>query len=190
METTNNKENNYKKLSIQVSLNGLSFCILEKNENKIVYFRKIDFEKQLDPIKLLAKIELIYEEEKVLNLPVDEVNVIFTNTLFSLVPAKLFDEDHAASYLKFNTRILKTDFIAFDTIKEDLVNVYIPYANITNYFFDKYGEFEYKHSLSILIEALLDMPKSSAEPQVYLHAHKGFYELVIIERGKLIFAFQ
>ena len=189
METTNNKENNYKKLSIQVSLSGLSFCILEKNENKIVYFRKIDFEKQLDPIKLLAKIELIYEEEKVLNLPVDEVNVIFTNTLFSLVPAKLFDEDHAASYLKFNTRILKTDFIAFDTIKEDLVNVYIPYANITNYFFDKYGEFEYKHSLSVLIEALLDMPKSSAEePQVYLHAHKGFYELVIIERGKLIFA--
>ena len=181
------KNTNNKKLSIQVSLNGLSFCILDTQENKIGYFKKINFEKQLDPIKVLSKIELTYESEKELNEPVDEVVLIFTNSLFTLVPEELFDEDHAAGYLKFNTKILKTDFIASDKINKELVNVYIPYANITNYFFDKYGEFEYRHGISILIESLLKLP-SEVNPKVYLHSHLNSYELVIIENKKLLFA--
>lgn len=174
-------------MSIQVSLNGLSFCILDLNEHEIIYFKKIDFEKQLDPIRVLSQIELTYEKNPDLNQAVDEVSLLFTNTLFSLVPADLFDEDNAASYLKFNTKILKTDFIAFDEINTTMVNVYIPYANIINYFFDKYGEFEYKHSLSVLIESMLKK-EAINEPVVYLHAHLDHYELVIIEDNNLLFA--
>ncbi|MFV8225669.1 DUF3822 family protein, partial [Christiangramia aquimixticola] len=99
----------------------------------------------------------------------------------------VFDEDNAASYLQFNTKILKTDFIAFDEIREEIVNVYIPYANITNYFFERYGEFEYRHSMSILLESLLELDPNPA-PVVYLHAHQNQYELVIIEDQKLLFA--
>ena len=51
-------------LSIQADLNGLSFCILDKKENTILYFQRVDFEKQLDPIKVLSKIELTYEKEE------------------------------------------------------------------------------------------------------------------------------
>ena len=188
MVTTNKENNTYKKLSIQVSLNGLSFCILDRDSNKITFFKKINFEKQLDPVKLLSRIETVYEDQEQLSQEVDEVNLIFNNSLFSLVPAELFDEDRAAGYLKFNTRILKTDFIAFDTINDDMVNVYIPYANIINYFFDRYGEFEYRHSLSILIDSLLKLPRDASGPKAYLHAHRNFYELVIIENGKLLFA--
>ncbi|MCM8569908.1 DUF3822 family protein [Gramella jeungdoensis] len=188
MVTTTKEKQFNKKLSIQVSLNGLSFCILDQKDNRITYFKKIDFEKQLDPIKVLSKIELTYEKEEALNQPVDEVFLLYTNSLFSLVPEKLFDEDNASNYLKFNTKILKTDFIAFDNIKDSIVNVYIPYTNITNYFFDKYGEFEYRHSLSVLIEALLELQDNSEGTRVYLHSHLSSYELVIIENGKLLFA--
>ena len=174
-------------MSIQVSLNGLSFCILNQEKDKISYFKKINFEKQLDPVKVLSNIELAYENEEELNQEVDEVVLLFTNSLFTLVPEELFDEDNAASFLKFNTKILKTDFIAFDKINKDIVNVYIPYTNITNYFFDKYGEFEFRHSLSVLIESLLQLPKETAS-KVYLHTHLHNYELVVIENGKLIFA--
>ena len=184
---TNNNIHN-KKLSIQVSLNGLSFCTLNKKDNKICYFKKVNFEKQLDPIKVLGKIELLYEKEEQLNQPVDEVVLLFNNAFFSLVPENLFDEDNAASYLKFNTRILKTDFIAFDKVSLDIINVYIPYANITNYFFDKYGEFEYRHSLSVLIESFLALHKESSTTQAYLYAYKNSYNLVIIENEKLLFA--
>ena len=188
MVTTNKEKNLYKKLSIQVSLNGLSFCILNQKDKEVSYYKRIDFEKQLDPVKLLAQIELTYEKEDILNEPVDEVVLQYTNSLFSLVPEELFDEANASNYLKFNTKILKTDFIAFDHLNHGIVNVYIPYTNITNYFFDKYGEFEYRHSLSVLIDSLLELPAGKDEVKVYLHSHLSSYELVVIENGKLIFA--
>jgi len=184
--TTSNIKAN-KKMSIQVSLDGLSFCILDKERQEIEYLKSFDFEKQLDPIKVLSRIELIIEEESILQQPVQEASLFFTNTLFTLVPSNLFDEEQAVSFLKFNTKILKTDFIAHDEINNELVNVYIPYANIINYFFDMFGEFEYRHSLSILIDSLLKI-KSSEKPKVYLHTHLYHYELVVIQNSKLIFA--
>lgn len=131
---TSNSQNTQKKLSIQVSLNGLSFCILDESSKSVVFSKTLNFEKQLDPIKLLSKIELEYENESRLNQPVDDVKVIFSNALFTLVPEELFSEEQASSFLKFNAKILKTDFVAFDKLSEGIVNVYIPYANITNYF--------------------------------------------------------
>lgn len=188
MVTTSKDQNTHKKLSIQVSLNGLSFCILNQKENSIVFYRKVNFGKQLDPIKILSQIELEYENQKELNQPVDEVTLLFSNQLFSLVPQELFEENNLSNYLKFNTKILKTDFIAFDTIQEEIVNVYIPYANITNYFFDRYGEFEYRHSLSVLIETLLKKEKDQKGLRMYLYVYQQNYDLVVIENGKLLLA--
>ncbi|MUP45504.1 DUF3822 family protein [Gramella sp. BOM4] len=184
---TTKEINSNNKLSIQVSLNGLSFCILDRDQAVIRFFKSIQFEKQLDPVKLLEQIESIYDANEELQQPIAEVSLIFNNSLFSLVPAELFDEDNASNYLKFNTRILKTDFIAHDEIRDEIINIYIPYANITNYFFEKYGEFEYKHSLSVLIESLLELPKEP-KTRLYLHASQNNYDLVIIENGKLVFA--
>lgn len=95
---TSNSQNTQKKLSIQVSLNGLSFCILDESSKSVVFSKTLNFEKQLDPIKLLSKIELEYENESRLNQPVDDVKVIFSNALFTLVPEELFSEEQASSF--------------------------------------------------------------------------------------------
>lgn len=186
MVTQTNKNTNFLKLSIQVSLNGLSFCILNSKDKKIVFYKKVVFEQQLDPVKLLGQIELEYEKEKALQQAVSEIKLLFYNSLYTLVPLELFSEDQASNYLKFNAKILQTDFITYDEIEPaNAVSVYIPYANITNYFFDRYGEFEYKHSISVLIENLLAREKESTK--VYLHNQAGCYDLVVIENGKLLF---
>lgn len=188
MGTITKKKNSYMKLSIQVNLNGLSFCALNQTSNSIVFYKSVVFEKQLDPARVLEQIELEYEQEKSLNVPVEEVKVLFNNNLFSLVPQEYFKEEQASSYLKFNTKILKTDIIAYDSLQASgIVNIYIPYTNITNFFFEKYGEFEYQHSLSVLIESLTSISKPKTV-EVYLHTHQPFYELVIFQHGKLLLA--
>ncbi|WP_081211542.1 DUF3822 family protein [Salegentibacter sediminis] len=184
---TNNQTQTKLKLSIQVSLDGLSFCILDTNQEEYIFFKKLSFERQLDPVKILQKIDREYKNEKELQQNIGEISLIFDNSLYTLVPSKLFLEDQASNYLKFNTRILKTDFIAHDEINPaGAVCVYIPYANIINYFFDKYGEFEYKHSISVLLDYLLKKEKSNS-PAVYLYNKSGSYDLVVIEDGKLVF---
>ncbi|WP_372920030.1 DUF3822 family protein [Salegentibacter sp.] len=187
MVTTNQQTKKNLKLSIQVSLDGLSFCILDTKQEEIIFLKKVDFDRQLDPVKILQKIDREYQNEKPLQEAVDEITLIFDNPLYTLVPSRLFTEEQASNYLKFNTRILKTDFIAHDEIEvAKTVCVYIPYTNIINYFFDRYGEFEYKHSISVLLETLLKKEKNNS-PSVYLYNKLGGYDLVVIEGGKLIF---
>ncbi len=174
------------KLSIQVSLNGLSFCLVNSQKHKLVWYKKITFNKELNPVKVLEEIETFYQNGKHLQQEINEVVLLFSNDLYCLVPEPLFIEKEASSYLKYNTKILKTDVVAHDTIPEiEVVNVYIPYINITNYFFDRYGEFEYKHCTSILIQEILKLSPPEGK-QVYLHNYEGYFDLVVIRDGKLL----
>src|SRR5690606_37286047 len=69
-----------------------------------------------------------------------------------------------------------------------LINVYIPFTNINNYFFDKYGEFEYRHCVSVLVEEFLKASGDSrTAAKVYLNRNASGYDLVITKNGKLLF---
>ncbi|CAN5386113.1 DUF3822 family protein [soil metagenome] len=186
MEESNSTKNNTLKLSIQVRLNGLSFCILETATNKIEFYKRVSFEKDHNPVKVLREIEKIYDEEKALAQSFEEVSVLFSNELYSTVPREFFVEEEASNLLKFNTKILQTDVVEHDSINEEMANVYIPYTNITNYLFDKYGEFEFKHTATILIQELLEL-SAFEETSVYLNNYNEYYDLVIIRNKKLVF---
>ena len=190
MMTNSSKQENHTilKMSIQVRLNGFSFCIINCNSNDILWFKKRDLGKESSPVKILEEIERLYAEEEMLQQEFNEVGILFSNDLFTIVPAAYFIEEEASTYLKFNTKILQTDVVAHDLLSNDLVNVYIPYTNINNYFFDKYGEFEYQHNISVLIDAILAKKQDSKEAQIYLNDYNNYYELVIVQNNKLVLA--
>lgn len=174
------------KLSIQVRLNGLSFCALNSGNQEIMWYKNFDFPNEYNPVKIQGQIEELYKNEKHLQEHKDEVIVLFSNELYNIVPQEYFIEEEASTYLKFNTKILKTDIVAFDVLeKEELVNVYIPYTNITNFFFDKYGEFEFKHSISVLIQSVLGLSHDN-KATAYLNNFNGYFDLVVIKENKLL----
>src|SRR5690606_15802439 len=140
-------------LSIQISLSGLSFCILQKDTKTISFLRDYNFDRKLNHHDVLDKLKHLFNTEPFLQSKFDTVNVIHVNELSTLVPKPLFDEHSLADYLKFNSKILKSDFIAYDSIEiNDTANVYVPYVNINNFIYDLFGAFTYKHVSTILIE--------------------------------------
>ncbi len=189
MEKPNyNKNIKELKLSIQVRLDGLSFLILDARSREVVWYEKTSFQGEFTPPKVLQKLEDYFQKEAELKSDFTEVVLLFSNDLYSLVPEDFFIEEEASNFLKFNTRILKTDVLAHDHIAgHKMVNVYIPYTNITNYIFDKFGEFEFKHSISVFIEAVLNFD-SGENTIAYLHAFSNYYHLVIVKEGKLLYA--
>ncbi len=183
-ETTSKENTSQKKLSIQVRLDGLSFCILDSGSGNISWYKKVRFPKEHNPVKALQEIETMYKNEKALQDNIKDVKLLFSNELYSTVPSEFFIEENASGYLKFNTKILGTDVVESDRINEELVNVYIPYTNITNYFFERYGEFEFTHNASELIKAALEL--SPMETTLYLQNFEGYYDLVVIKEGSLL----
>ncbi|MBT8259864.1 MAG: DUF3822 family protein [Bacteroidia bacterium] len=173
-------------MSIQVSLNGLSFCILNTKDNTIVFYKKITFDKKLTPFTLLDKLKHSFNSIKELKESFAKINVIHENELSTLVPKTLFNEESIADYLKFNSRILQSDYITYDELKTiDSVNVYIPYVNLNNYLYDVFGAFEFNHSSTILLDSVLTTERHSDELKMYVHVAKNHFEIIVIESGKL-----
>tara|TARA_R110000868_G_scaffold132182_3_gene342776 strand:+ start:1085 stop:1906 length:822 start_codon:yes stop_codon:yes gene_type:complete len=189
MAQTNNISNItiIQELSIQISLSGLSFCILQKDSNTISCIKHIAFEKKLNPLEALDQLKHVFNTEDALKSSFNAVYVIHVNELSTLVPKALFNEDSLADYLKFNSKILKSDFITYDTISiNDSVNVYVPYININNFIYDMYGSFTYKHVSTVLIENILLIEKHIEDLKVYAHISSNHFEIIVTKKGGLL----
>ncbi|WP_235915056.1 DUF3822 family protein [Flagellimonas ochracea] len=180
-------ENIFKKLSIQVGLNGLSFCVLDTISNKILVHEKINFKLTSTPYLVLKELKAVLNEHKDALKDFSEVIVIHKNKLFSLVPQPLFHKEELPNYLKFNAKIMANDQITYDEIpNHDMVNVYVPFTNINNYLFDLFGEFEFKHNGTVLISMLLNQSRADSEPICYVQVSDKEMEMVVIANKKLL----
>ncbi len=174
------------KLSIQVSLSGLSFCALDSGNQSFLYYRNINFEKKLMPSEVLDRILHYFDTVKFLQKEFNEIMVIHENELFALVPKPLFNEEYMADYLKFSSKILSTDYFSYDDIiANDCVNVYVPYVNINNHLYERFGEFEFKHFSTVLIETILALEMHTSTPKMYVNVSDYHFEIIIVEHNKL-----
>lgn len=179
---------NYHKLSIQVSLNGLSFCVLDTIGNTIPLSRRLEFGKELSPYEVLKELKAALHENRILSYGFSEVVVIHRNHLFSLVPKPLFDKNELANYLKFNTRILANDLLEYDELfAYEMVNVYIPFMNINNYIYELFGEFDFMHHGTVLIQSLLSSHSNGKEAVCYVHVAEQQMDVAVISQKQLLF---
>ncbi len=187
MVVTNNDitQKNYKKLSIQVSLSGLSFCVFDLLSNHIVSLQKITFPQSQVIEEQLWK---VFSEFPLLNEKYDEILVIHDNSLNTFVPQSLFDENFLGSYLQYNIKVFESDLFAYDKLtKQEINNVYVPYVNINNFLLDQFASFDYVHSSTLLVDTILNISKFVFEKQVFIHNQEKHFEIVVVQGGNLIF---
>ncbi len=180
-------DKNFKKLSIQVSLNGLSFCIADTVSHKVLLSGNEAFPEELNPQELLKEVKSLLINHRLDTMLFDEVVVIHKNNLFSLVPKPLFEEKELENYLKFNIKLLATDAIAFDELENhEMVNVYVPYMNINNHIYDLFGEFTYMHNGTVLIQSLLDHYSNQKDPTCFVHVGIKQMDILVLKQKNLL----
>jgi len=188
INSSNNSDLSFIKLSIQISLNGLSFCVLDSISNTIIKQESTTFSEELIPFQVLKKLKEVLENNEIDKMSFSNVTIIHRNTFFSLIPKALFDEKEVANYLKFNTKILANDLIAWDEILNfDIINVYVPFVNINNYIYGLYGEFVFQHNGTVLIQSLLNNFDGGKEPVCYVHVLEQQLDIIVIVNKKLLF---
>ncbi len=184
-QTSNIQNNLNNRLSVQVSLNGLSFLVTNRDNNEVLFFAKKTLDHSTTPEELLIDIETILFKNDILNTNFAEICVVYSTPTYSLVPLPLFDETKASEYLKFNSKILANDYMANDVLdNQGIVVVYVPFMNINNFFFEKYGSFTYYHAVTIMLKAILENEKYSL-PKMYLHFQKNSFDCIILKNGEL-----
>ncbi|MCB0425535.1 MAG: DUF3822 family protein [Flavobacteriaceae bacterium] len=189
MAKTNNIETNKltnQRLSIQISLSGLSFSILDVSSQTIVALKSFKKSRVLTPLELLDYLKFVIDTEHLKQNTYSQITVIYRNDLSTLVPETLFDETNIADYLKFNNKILPSDFISYDQLSNGTVNVYVPLVNINNYIYDTFGAFTYKHYSTLFIEHLINL-KAGLDSNMFVDVDENQFEIAVLKEQKLIF---
>lgn len=181
------KKLNNKHLSIQFSLDGFSFCVLNKENNTLVALHSYSFEETNNsPQRLSANISSLFETVDILNHKYSTVSVTHSNDLFAFVPKTLFNEKNLHNYVSFNNKVYTHDLVVYDLIeKEELYSVFIPYININNFFIDRFGSFSYKHITANAVENLMGIYKYSLKPHLFANVEENNFQLIVINDKKL-----
>ncbi len=189
---TLNKQNNntgpiaHKSLSVQLALTGHSFLISHTHTKEVLFFCETTFDQGVSPEELLTHISQKINDTPELKNNFNNVVLIHCNDMATSVPKSLFDPQKAAEYLKFNSKILVTDFIAFDQVyNQDIITVYAPYINVNNFFFDTYGSFSYYHATTNLLDAVLNSACEADKPKIHVHVFKDSFTCIIAKNNKL-----
>ncbi len=180
----------HKSLSILLSSGGFSFCINDVATQKEITFGQYIFNKKIiAPEFLLTEVLKIFANDKDLQQDFENINVVHQNNLSTLVPTPFFDENKLKTYLDFNIKTLPNDYITYDEISDiNVMNVYIPYVNINNYLLQNFGEFEFKHHSTVLIEKLIKYSKNNnSEQDFFVYVSANQLDIVVLKSNKLVF---
>jgi len=174
-------------LSIQISLDGFSYSIFDKDLVDVIQLHHYEFETRIKtPEELLTQVIVIFEQEPILLKKFDSINVSHKNNLSAIVPEALYDKDNHTDFLKYTVKLLEDDFIAVDNLTDNASKtVFIPFVNVNNYLLDKLGTFNYLHASSVLVSALLKSFKHNLSRQFFVNVSKTSMDVVFIEEGKL-----
>lgn len=187
LRTNSTLNKSHKELSIQLGLSGLSFCILDGSTKKIHSLDTIELENTTVPEDLIAHLENWFNKPENRDMIFEKVVAIHENELSAVVPKPLFNESNLSDYLKYNVKILENDYLSYDAIDQhEIYNVYVPFTNVNNYLFDKFGDFEYKHASSILIETLVNQAKKGDKPTLYAYISRTHFEIITTDQKQLI----
>jgi hypothetical protein len=185
----NNLSQDPRELSMQVSLYGLSFMIKnpKTKENK---FFEYSFDKT-NPLQVQDKLQQIVKERPVLKHHFSKIRIIHHNLLNTLVPSKYFEDSKLEEYLKFNISLLENDKASYDEIRNiDIVNVYLPFVNINNFFLNYNPSINYFHSASVFLDKINQLRnKKDTWPlyDLYLNVYSKDFQLLIYKNEELYF---
>jgi len=173
-------------ISIQLSLDGFSFCIYNKIQEEIGVFAVYEFKNDSNsPYKHLEQVKQLYQKEILLHVKYESVSVSHFNNLVTQVPKAFFNKSNLKDYLQHTIKVLDNDYVTYDEIwNSEIINVYIPFININNFLLDIYGTFLYKHSSTILIEKLLNNYKNSEGDFCFVNVFNTTFEIVVLKNKK------
>jgi hypothetical protein len=173
-------------LSIQVCLDGFSFCTLDPIRNKYIQFKYFSFSNP-DATKLASLTEKIFEQNDLLNLPYKKVFILIPSPLATLVPTGLFNQTEAPKWIEFTHQVPSDHEIIHTRMKlTDAWNIFAVPKRLKELFMRQYPDPVFLHQYVPMTETKLAVSRpGSGRSQVIINLQDNYFDLVVLEKNNL-----
>ncbi len=173
-------------LSIQVNLDGLSFCILDPVREKYIAFSNIKFQENLNHDDFYDVLEDLIANHNLLKLSYKYTKIIWLSKKNTLIPNSYFQKEDLKKYFEFNQKLHDLDEIHYTELKYvQAYSIFTIPNTAANIFVKQYSKVSFYNQQSPFIEYSLFKYHSEAKT-VFANINHDFIDLCIIENGKLL----
>jgi hypothetical protein len=180
-----NSTENYE-LSLQVSPDGFSFCILDTIRNKFVLIRA--FEPDENKYFNTDKINELFNNDDFLSRRYKKVNIVMPSKKYTIVPTPLFDPGKKDEYFKFNHTSDDNNLILSNKLTDPdaflIFSLLNPFYELINSIFP--GVLPYHH-IKPLLDHISHKRKSVSGNYIHIHVEREFFNLIIFNGNMLKF---
>ena len=173
-------------LSIQISLNGLSFCILDPVREKYIAFENKLFQKNKLFNDLLDDIEDYLDQHELLKHQFKATKLLWVTNKNTLIPNSYFKKENLKKYFEFNHKLDDLDEIHYSELKYvDAYSIFVIPNQIANIFSKRFKNIEFLNQQVPFIEQALYKHHSEAK-RILVNVNQEFIDICITENGKLL----
>lgn len=187
-ETLDLNSTNLYHLSIQVSLDGFSFCILNSVNNKFIVLKHFPFDYKINPDIIFEKVERIISKEELLNKKYKSVNAIYKSRKYTIIPSELFEIKNAKLYFENNHILSDLDELHYFKLKSIEATTLFAIPNqIANPIVNKFEDCKIYHHIYPLIEEALKASLQNPDNKfIYLNINNSYFDIISVLGGKLL----
>jgi hypothetical protein len=180
-----NSTENYE-LSVQVSPDGLSYCLIDSIRNKFVMIRSFGAED--NKYFNSDKIKELISNDDFLTRRYKKINCVMPSSKFTLVPAPLYDPGKKDEYFSFNHNLDEGNIIlANRTVDPDAFIVFTVSKPICDLVKSFYPGVHLHHHVKLLLNHASSERRRISGNYIHVHIERDFFNLIIYNNDILRF---
>ena len=179
------EKSSHYRMTIQCSLGGLSFALLDAKTQTLVALECYQSDLLADSNDLFRTLERALEDKNLNNKDFQSVTFIVDNRYCSLVPQPLFNEADQAKYLDFAFQIPEGYTIASEPIASAQCHIVHAFLKtMQDKVLNKWANARITHSSSVFID---DVMKADDNKGVFVNVRNRDFDMLIKKEGQLHF---
>jgi len=186
-KTFDNTQTQLYHLSIQISLDGFYFSVLDIQRGKYIVLNGHHFFLRR-PRLLLKHVREVIDSEDIFQNEFKSIEILYVTPKFTLVPQVFYGRGSLDKYLWFNNSEEKGFVVEKNLFaRAQCWCIYDIPQNLSEYLSAKFPKSTLRHNLFPLVEGVLKRNRAYADrEQVHLNFFRDSFEIVVINGSKLI----
>jgi hypothetical protein len=174
-------------LSIELSLDGFSYCILDTDKFRYTLLESYEWSNVSDFEQLSYALEEFVKSKPLLTAEYQRISIAYVNPAVTFIPSEIFSYSEKNEYLGFHHNIDDNFEIKVDKLHNLSAYSVYPFPKIINQKINfLFPDCRLRHMSTSLIENLVYLVRyGKLNPQLILHVQKSHFEILVFSGEQL-----